>query len=425
MTTSSAKLASATQVSATPRTNPVPGKTDAKGFSGPVSHSALSMFKECPLRFKLERIEKIPTMPQEAPAIGSLAHAVIARYLKHLFDSKQASDLDVHEAFIEEAAAEVPAGMNPGFLRDTLHRFAGGFLFEPEEGDEVFIEEKLALDRKFNPVGFWSKDAFFRGVADLIFLNRKKKRARITDFKSGYSMAHDDEQTNRYGLLVHRHFGVECVDVGFHFVRHAFSTPMTTLGLEDFRAAASRLLIEARALSAERRFRSNPGPWCSTCGYAGTAHCPANLTAVSAIGTLKDAEKAVGEIEKMTGALKRLKCVLETWCSAHGPVQVGKVEWGHHPVVSKHVDAGVLARVIAESNGSAPPDEATRRLLSGVVTLRKSRETSRVLDRYSERLEKLGGCSIETATRFSRVRVDTSVIDTSVPDAGRSDGDDE
>lgn len=378
---------------------PARATSTALRFSGPLSHSGLSQFKECPHHFRLERIEKIPTPQEEAPFTGHLAHKVIARYLRYLVNSKQTSDLDKLEEVLAPVELELPARMNAGFLRDTIHRFAGGFLLEPEEGEEVLIEEEVAVDRQFRPVPFNSPNAFFRGVGDLIYLNRAKKTARIIDFKTGYSMAHDDDQVERYALLLHRIFGVERADVGFHFVRHGRSTGLVTLGLDDFRATARKILQEAKRVDDERSFPASPGPWCSNCPFAGTQRCPVNLAAVEPIKRSDDAIRVIGEIERITGALKRLKSIAGEWCAINGPIQVGKVEWGHHPQKSSKVSVSKLAKVIA-------PEANIDESLCSALSLRQTRDAKRLLDRYMEPLAKAGAITHETKTTFSRIRID-------------------
>lgn len=120
------------------------------------SFSALNSYETCPKKYYEESVAKnIPWEEGEAQAYGKAAH-------KHFEDRllkgrKLPMDLMHHEKILSrlEGAAKV----------------------------ELMGEQKMALDKDLNPTGYFDRDVWVRGQADLILMFGT--RALVVDWKFG------------------------------------------------------------------------------------------------------------------------------------------------------------------------------------------------------------------------------------------------
>ena len=83
---------------------------------------------------------------------------------------------------------------------------------------EKLCEEKLGLTRNIEPCGFFDKEVWWRGVADLIIINEDK--AYIIDYKTGKSAKYaDTKQLELLSCALFKHFPeVKKVKGGLLFV---------------------------------------------------------------------------------------------------------------------------------------------------------------------------------------------------------------
>jgi hypothetical protein len=76
-------------------------------------------------------------------------------------------------------------------------------------GDKL-CEHKMGLkkqDGRLAPCGFFDKDVWYRGVADLIIINRETGEARVVDYKTGKSSKYaDTKQLALMAACVFAHF---------------------------------------------------------------------------------------------------------------------------------------------------------------------------------------------------------------------------
>lgn len=132
---------------------PVTFKKKHKHFAW--SHSALDVFITCPRKYWAEKVVKVvPWKESPQAAYGKVVH-------KHFEDrlmkgTKLPMDLTHHEK--------------------VMAKFADA----PGEG---FPEQQLALDRNYQPTGWFDKDCHIRGIIDYVKINGT--HAIIVDHKTG------------------------------------------------------------------------------------------------------------------------------------------------------------------------------------------------------------------------------------------------
>ena len=95
---------------------------------------------------------------------------------------------------------------------------------------EIHCELQFALDENLEPCSFKSKDAWWRGIADLLVINGTK--AFCVDYKTGSAKYADKGQLELMALAVFKHYPqIEEVKAGLFFVVH-HSFPKETYKVE-------------------------------------------------------------------------------------------------------------------------------------------------------------------------------------------------
>jgi hypothetical protein len=155
------------------------------------TYSAMKLFRTCPRQYY---------------------HAYVLKDIKPSFDPiSTAYGTQVHEAI--EKYIKSDALFPPEYNRfkptvDEVKTWRG----------EQHVEYKMALGPDFEPVSFWDKGYFVRGVAD--FLNVDGTKARVIDWKTGKNAKYaDPKQLELMALMTFKHFPqVEAVRGGLAFL---------------------------------------------------------------------------------------------------------------------------------------------------------------------------------------------------------------
>jgi hypothetical protein len=141
------------------------------------SYSSLDLFQQCPHKYYRLRVKKdVKEPPSEHLSYG----------------------LDMHKAAEEYIRDDTPIPEKFGFIKPALDKLK-------EYVGEKLCEYRMGLTKALTPCGFFDKDVWWRGVADLIILNGDS--AKIVDYKTGKSSKHaDTKQLEILSLAVFKHF---------------------------------------------------------------------------------------------------------------------------------------------------------------------------------------------------------------------------
>jgi PD-(D/E)XK nuclease superfamily len=155
------------------------------------SYSSLSLYRQCPHKFyRLRVLKDIPREP-DSPAIlyGTAFH--------------EAAELFVRDGV---ALPEQFAKFKP--LLESLMAATG----------TRYCEYSMGLREDFTPCGFYDKDMWARGTADLLIINGNT--AKVVDYKTGAKSTYaDTKQLELMALMVFKHFPeVKRVNAGLLFV---------------------------------------------------------------------------------------------------------------------------------------------------------------------------------------------------------------
>lgn len=123
----------------------------------PWSYSSLDTFKSCPRKFEALRVSKsVVEEKGDATVWGEVAHK---HFEERLRDGTALPDtLTDHEPYLAR-----------------LVKLPG----------EAGVEQKIALNRKMQPCGFFDADVWYRGVIDYTKVNRRTGHALLIDHKFG------------------------------------------------------------------------------------------------------------------------------------------------------------------------------------------------------------------------------------------------
>jgi hypothetical protein len=159
------------------------------------SYSSITLFDQCPKKYYHLRVAKDIKEPEsDAMLYGTAVHEAAEQYIR--------DDIPLPEkfAFVQPYLTKLKA--IPG---------------------EKLCEHKMGLKRvdgELQPCGFYDEDVWFRGIADLLIIDRESKTARVIDYKTGKSARYaDPKQLALMAACVFFHFPeIERVRSGLLFV---------------------------------------------------------------------------------------------------------------------------------------------------------------------------------------------------------------
>ena len=218
------------------------------------SYSSITLYDQCPKKYYHLRVAKDIKEPEsEAMNYGKDLHLAAEEYIR---DGKP---LPAKYAYIQE-------------MLDKLKALPG----------EKLCENKLAVkivDGKLTPCDFFDKNVWYRGIADLIILDRENKEARIIDYKTGKSAKYaDTKQLKLLAATVFTHYPeIKVIKAGLlfvvskEFIKEEYTTHHRLAYFEHFKPLVNQLesSISNNVWNPKRNFTCRK--WCpvTTCPHNG------------------------------------------------------------------------------------------------------------------------------------------------------------
>ncbi len=156
------------------------------------SYSSIKLFEQCPRKYFHLRVLKDVVEPEtEAMLYGTRFHEAAENYIKN--------DEPLPAAF---------SFVKP--VLDNLKQIPG----------EKLCEYEMGITEDLQPCAFDAENVWFRGIADLLILDREKGEARVVDYKTGKSAKYaDPDQLELMALCIFKHFPeIKKVKGGLAFV---------------------------------------------------------------------------------------------------------------------------------------------------------------------------------------------------------------
>lgn len=205
----------------------VPLVTDisSTGF-GAWSVSKLKTLEKCPLQFFLQYCVKLAIVGDEDPdeVLNRNAGTALHRMLELMFEGHTFAEAEAQakEENIEAVTPERWAFVESHYPNLKAFRRRMGVFEENHPIDAIEPELKIAITRDYKPTGFFSDDAYFRGVIDLP-IHLMNEDAVVLDHKRGgspaFGLKYHQAQLSTYHLLYHfGHRPVRGIQSGIHFM---------------------------------------------------------------------------------------------------------------------------------------------------------------------------------------------------------------
>lgn len=143
------------------------------------SFSSLKTFQQCPRKYYHTKIAKDVVEPDtQATLYGKSVHTAAEEYIR---DGKE---IPPEFSYIQPTL-------------DQLNAIPG----------EKHCEYKMGLREDLSPCGFFDKDVWWRGVADLLVVNKEKGIAHSVDYKTSKSARYaDTKQLDLVAVGIFSHF---------------------------------------------------------------------------------------------------------------------------------------------------------------------------------------------------------------------------
>ena len=157
------------------------------------SYSSISLFQQCPKKYYHLRVAKdVREKESEALLYGSQVHTVAEEYVR--------DGVPIPQAF--------------SYIKKPIDT-----VLETNKG-EVHCELRLGLTKNLEPCKFFAKDVWYRGVIDLLILDRENNKAVIVDYKTGKNPKYGDtKQLELMALAIFKHYEwVESIKAGLLFL---------------------------------------------------------------------------------------------------------------------------------------------------------------------------------------------------------------
>jgi RecB family exonuclease len=217
------------------------------GFLMAYSYSSIKAFKNCQRQYYETKIlKKWPFPETDAIMYGK----------------------DVHKALEDYIGENKPLGPHTRFqpVADSIIALDG----------EKLTEFEMALDDNLNPCEFLGKDVFIRGIADIVVVDKEKKRAYIGDYKTGSAKYPDTDQLELMALMIFRYFPeVEHVKAALLFIVHD-KVVTAEYHKKDAKPKWIQWLAKVETMeqaAAMNMYHENPT---GLCGWCEVTTCPHN-----------------------------------------------------------------------------------------------------------------------------------------------------
>ena len=184
------------------------------------SYSKLNDYARCPFYFKCRSIDKIEVEEQEQLVKGRVLHTILEKYTLACYKAGKTQLFDVWEQIALDAIREF--NVLPEYENEIMQDAKSYIEANEIELDGLAgVEEQVSVTRDFKVVDWENKDVWFRGKFDKFYI--AGDTAKISDYKTGYTMTPDIFQLEIYAWLAYKIYPqLEFVQVEFDFTRFSY-----------------------------------------------------------------------------------------------------------------------------------------------------------------------------------------------------------
>lgn len=247
------------------------------------SHSKLSAFEQCKLKYKFKYIDKIiPAIEKSIEAyLGDSVHKTLEWLYKQIQNEKIPLLDDVIIFYIEKWKENY----NPKFLfvkenlTETDYRNQGiKFLIDYYEKNRPFNENTLETEKKITIILDENKNLKIIGFIDRLVYNLKTGELEIHDYKTNnFPPAENHGETDRqlalYSIAIKELFGHDkSIKLIWHFLAHNKKV-ISTRTNEQLQELKQEVTKKIEEIESTTKFTPNKSALCAWCEYKNI--CPA------------------------------------------------------------------------------------------------------------------------------------------------------
>ena len=210
------------------------------------SYSSITLFDQCPKKYYHLKVAKDIKEPEsEAMMYGKDLHLAAEEYIR--------DDKPVPEKY--------------AYILPYLEKFKA---MPGEKLCEYKLAVKLTNDGRLVPCDFFDPACYYRGIADLVILDRENQEAKIIDYKTGKSAQYaDTKQLKLMAGAAFTHFPeIKVIKAGLlfvvanDFIREEYDSAFRTAYFEQFRPLVQSLetAVESGTWNPKRNFTCKA--WC-------------------------------------------------------------------------------------------------------------------------------------------------------------------
>lgn len=219
-----------------------------------LSHSRLSTYQQCPLKFKLQFLDKAFPAEEESPHLvrGGNVHKALENYII----KKQVGEQGIPVSALPEVESTKP-------LIDNLFN-----TFE-----KVDPEAQVSVNNRWQKIEWFSKDSYYRAIIDVIA--RGGSRVFVGDFKTGKIRDYDGwgGQLHLTATITFHIFPeVEQVDTVYLYVDHK-KTHKVTFMRDELPKLTEHFDKQYEIVNNDKDFKPKTNEFCKWCP-ATKAQCP-------------------------------------------------------------------------------------------------------------------------------------------------------
>lgn len=287
----------------------------------PYSYSRLLDYSKCPFYFHKKYVDKLPLPDSSILTSGEIIHDIMKNYTLECYRQHQTH---LYESWEQIALSVLREYKVLPEDEDTILEVVKRYI----EGNEVEleglagVEEELAVDELFMAVQWSSPNVWFRAKLDKFYL--AGENAKITDYKSGYSMDADKFQIELYAWLIFNIYKqVQFIEGELDFIRHDFKKNWV-IPRVDLPKIDRRIRSRIAQIEKDEKFEPKINSMCGDCPFWNL--CPA----IKLIGyehivktpkTKKEATELLNVIIAREKEADELKKVLKMFVEKSGDVK--------------------------------------------------------------------------------------------------------
>lgn len=226
-----------------------------------LSWSRLSDYQQCPRKFKLKYIDKNPLFKEDGTKSihlvrGSNVHKALENYV--------VAKTDPYNQYVPEVSSLAEVERTKPWIDNFLNNY-----------DQVLPETQIAVNRNWERVEWFSSEAYYRAILDLIAL--RPEDIFIGDYKTGQFRDYDPPDGKGQlhlaaAITLALWPTVPKVKVAYAYVDHkrVIDKDFTQ---EDRLPLISHFDAQSKIVNSDEEFRPKVNEWCKYC-VATKALCP-------------------------------------------------------------------------------------------------------------------------------------------------------